>query len=128
MSASGKFAQRNYTYRGKTLDDLRAMELKDFVELLPTKRRRFISRSFDLKHVHLIEKLKKARQAVEGQADVHPPVVKTHLRYMVVLPEFVDIDIGIYVGHVFFKVQIKPEMIGHVLADITPSKEGYQAL
>ena len=123
MSASGKFAQRNYTYRGKTLDDLRAMELKDFVQLLPCQRRRFIERSFDSKHVHLIEKLKKARQSVEGQAGVRPPVVKTHLRSMVILPEFVDNVIGIYDGHVFFEVQIKPEMIGHVLADFAPSKK-----
>ena len=123
MSASGKFAQRNYTYRGKTLDDLRAMELKDFIQLLPSSRRRFIERSFTLKHIHLINKLKAARKSVEGQTGVRPPVVKTHLRSMVILPEFVDNVIGIYDGHVFFEVQIKPEMIGSVLADFAPSKK-----
>jgi small subunit ribosomal protein S15e len=123
MSASGKFAQRNYTYRGKTLDDLRAMKLDDFKKLLPSPRRRFFDRAFNLQHVHLIEKLKKARKAVEGQPGVRPPVVKTHLRAMVVLPEFVDNVIGIYDGHQFFEVQIKPEMIGMVLADFAPSKK-----
>jgi ribosomal protein uS19 len=123
MAAASKFSQRNYTYRGKTLDDLRAMDYKDFIELLPTRRRRYLQRSFCEKHVHLMEKLKKARLSVEGQAGVRPPVVKTHLRAMVVLPEFVDNIIGIYDGRAFAEVQIKPEMIGSVLAEFAPSKK-----
>ena len=119
---SSKFAQRNFTYRGKTLDDLKNMEVKEFVELLPSNRRRFVGRSFGLKHIHLIEKLKKARLAVEGQPGVRPPLVKTHLRAMVILPEFVDNVIGIYNGKEFIEIQVKPEMIGHVLADFSMPK------
>jgi len=121
--SSSKFAQRNYTYRGKTLDDLKSMELKDFVELLPSLRRRYVTRNFGVKHVHLINKLKKAREAVQGQAGIRPPVVRTHLRSMVVLPEFVDNVIGIYNGKEFVEVQVKPEMIGHVLADFSMPKK-----
>lgn len=117
-----KFAQRNYTFRGKTLDDLKKMELPDFVQLLGTKRKRFISRCFSVQHVHLINKLRKAREEVEGVAGARPPVVKTHLRSMVILPEFVDNVIGIYNGKEFVEVQIKPEMIGHVLADFSMAK------
>ena len=117
-----KFAQRNYTFRGKTLDDLKALEIPEFVKLLPSKSRRFISRCFGVQHVKLIQKLKAARQAVEGQAGVKPPVVKTHLRAMIILPEFVDNVIGIYNGKEFVEVQIKPEMIGHVLADFAMAK------
>ncbi|OHT06781.1 40S ribosomal protein S15-5 [Tritrichomonas foetus] len=117
-----KFAQRNYTFRGKTLDDLKAMEIPEFVKLLSTQRRRFIAREFGVKHVHLIKKLKAARDAVKGPGE-RPAVVKTHLRSMVVLPEFVDNVIGIYNGKEFVEVQIKPEMIGHVLADFSMAKK-----
>jgi ribosomal protein uS19 len=99
------------------------MEYKDFIELLPTRRRRYLQRSFCEKHVHLMEKLKKARQSVEGQAGVRPPVVKTHLRAMVVLPEFVENVIGIYDGRSFVEVQIRPDMIGSVFAEFAPSKK-----
>ena len=50
------------------------------------------------------------REAVKGTGE-KPPVVKTHLRSMVVLPEFVDNIIGICNGKEFVEVQIKPEMI-----------------
>lgn len=117
-----KFAQRNYTYRGKTLDDLRAMEIPDFVKLLGTRRQRYLSRSFGIKHVKLIKKLKAARDAVKGPGE-RPAVVRTHLRSMVILPEFVDNVVGIYNGKEFVEIQIKPEMIGHVFADFAMSKK-----
>ena len=117
-----KFAQRNYTFRGKTLDDLKALELPEFVKLLSSGRRRYIARNFGVKHLHLIAKLRKAREGVKNPGD-KPAVVKTHLRSMVILPEFVDNIIGIYNGKEFQEVQIKPEMIGHLLADFAMSKK-----
>lgn len=117
-----KFAQRNYTFRGKTLDDLRGMDIPDFIKLLNTHRQRYLSRSFGLQHIKFIKKLKAARAAVKGPGE-RPAVVRTHLRSMVVLPEFVDNVIGIYNGKEYVEIQIKPEMIGHVLADFSMSKK-----
>ena len=117
-----KFAQRNYTFRGKTLDDLRAMEVPEFVKLLSSQRRRYISREFGVKHIHLIKKLKAARDAVKNPGE-KPACVRTHLRSMVILPEFVDNVIGIYNGKEFIEIQVKPEMIGHVLADFSMPKK-----
>jgi ribosomal protein uS19 len=118
-----KFAQRNYSYRGKTLDDLKALDIPEFLKLLPSGRRRFVSRSLSHPHIRLIAKLHAAREQVKGQAGVRPPVVRTHLRSMVILPEFVDNVIGIYSGRVFVEILIKPEMIGHSLAEFAPSKK-----
>jgi small subunit ribosomal protein S15e len=108
-------------FRGKTLDELKGMDLPEFVKLLSCQRRRFISRCFSVQHVHLIKKLKAAREGVK-EAGARPAMVKTHLRSMVILPEFVDNVIGIYNGKEFIEVQIKPEMIGHVLADFSMPK------
>jgi ribosomal protein uS19 len=117
-----KFAQRNYMFRGKTLEELKSMEVPEFVKLLSAQRRRFIARCFQVQHVRLIKKLKDARESIKDQTGAKPPVVKTHLRSMVILPEFVDNVIGIYNGKDFVEVQIKPEMIGHVLADFAMPK------
>jgi ribosomal protein uS19 len=117
-----KFAQRNYTFRGKTLDDLKSLEIKAFVDLLGSHGRRYVHRRFGIPHLKLIGKLRKARESVAGQSGVRPPVVRTHLRSRVILPEFVDNVIGIYNGKEFVEVQIKPDMIGHVLADFSMAK------
>jgi small subunit ribosomal protein S15e len=117
-----KFAQRNYTFRGKTLDDLRGLQIDQFVDLLGSHGRRYAHRKLGVPHLLLIKKLKAAREKVANQTGVRPPVVRTHLRSMVILPEFVDNVIGIYNGKEFVEVQVKPDMIGHVLADFSMAK------
>jgi len=42
-----------------------------------------------------------------------PPVVKTHLRNMIIVPEMVASLVGVYNGPTFTQVYIKPDMIGH---------------
>jgi small subunit ribosomal protein S15e len=44
--------------------------------------------------------------------------VKTHLRNMItIVPEMIGSIVGVYNGKTFNKVEIKPEMIGHHLAE-----------
>ena len=118
-----KFAARNYSFRGKTLEDLQKMDRKDFIGLLPSSRQRYFERNFEAEQIHLLEKIRKEMKAIEGQNGAKPKVVRTHLRRMIVFPEMVDSFIGIYNGKEFVEVQIKPEMIGQVLAEFAPSKK-----
>lgn len=57
-----------------------------------------------------------------------PAVVKTHLRDMIVVPDMIGANIGIYNGKTFNQVEIKPEMIGHYLGEFSctykPTKHG----
>ncbi len=74
----------------------------------------------------LIKKLRLAKQnAVPNEK---PAVVKTHLRNMIVVPEMIGSVIGIYNGKVFNQVEIRPEMLGHYLAEFsisyTPTSHG----
>jgi ribosomal protein uS19 len=70
-----------------------------------------------------MNKLRAAHEEVAGQPGSRPKMVKTHLRAMVVFPEFVDNVITIFNGKEFVDVQISPEMIGDVLAEFAPSKK-----
>jgi ribosomal protein uS19 len=63
------------------------------------------------------------REKVKGEAGVRHPLVRTHLRSMVVLPAFVDTVIGIYNGRTFIEITVKPDMIGHVLAEFARSQK-----
>ncbi|KAG6493030.1 hypothetical protein ZIOFF_048003 [Zingiber officinale] len=50
-----------------------------------------------------------------------PEPVRTHLRNMIIVPEMTGSIIGVYNGKTFNQVEIKPEMIGHYLAEFSIS-------
>jgi small subunit ribosomal protein S15e len=48
-----------------------------------------------------------------------PDTVKTHLRDMIIVPEMIGSQVGVYNGKVFNNVEIKPEMVGHYLGEFS---------
>ncbi|KAL5788032.1 hypothetical protein ACOSP7_004981 [Xanthoceras sorbifolium] len=46
---------------------------------------------------------------------------KTHMLNMIIVPEMIGSIIGVYNGKTFNQVKIKPEMIGHYLAEFSIS-------
>ncbi|KAG6516154.1 hypothetical protein ZIOFF_026603 [Zingiber officinale] len=50
-----------------------------------------------------------------------PEPVRMHLRNMIIVPEMIGSIIGVYNGKTFNQVEIKPEMIGHYLAEFSIS-------
>ncbi|MFC3958677.1 30S ribosomal protein S19 [Halovivax cerinus] len=101
-----------FTYRGYTLDELQEMELDEVAELLPARKRRSIERGLSVEQEKLLEK---ARDRTEEETASNP--IRTHLRNMPVLPEFVDLTFAVYDGQEFGRVRIEPEMIGHYLGE-----------
>ncbi|KAL6006863.1 hypothetical protein ACLOJK_032359 [Asimina triloba] len=66
----------------------------------------------------LFDYLKQKREAPPGEK---PEPVRTHLRNMIIVPEMIGSIIGVYNGKTFNQVEIKPEMIGHYLAEFSIS-------
>merc|ERR1712215_531252 len=100
---------RKFTYRGVDLDQLLDMNNEQLVELFPCRQRRRFQRG-----------LKRNRRAKkECPALEKPAVVKTHLRDMIIIPEMVGSMVGVYNGKTFNQVEVKPEMIGHYLAEFS---------
>lgn len=62
--------------------------------------------------------LEQKREAPPGEK---PEPVRTHLRNMIIVPEMIGSIIGVYNGKTFNQVEIKPEMIGHYLAEFSIS-------
>ena len=88
------------------------MELDAVAELLPARQRRTITRGLSDEHQKL---LAKARDSTEEETANNP--LRTHLRDMPVLPEFVGLTFAVYTGQSFERVEVKPEMIGHYLGE-----------
>ena len=101
-----------FTYRGYTLDELQEMELDEVAELLPARVRRSINRGLSYEKEQLLEK---AREAGEEETANDP--IRTHLRDMPVLPEFVGLTFAVHNGQSFERVKVEPEMLGHYLGE-----------
>jgi len=101
-----------FTYRGHDLDELQAMSLEEVAELLPARQRRSIERGLTEEQQKLLEE---AREATEDGTANDP--IRTHLRDMPIVPEFVGITFAVHNGQAFERVRVEPEMIGHYLGE-----------
>jgi len=98
-------ARQEFTFRGKSIEELQRISLSELALLLPSNERRKI--------IRLNEQEKKFMAKV--QSSKKP--VKTHRRSMIILPFMVGKTILIYDGKSFQAVIIIPEMIGHRLGE-----------
>ena len=105
---------KEFMYRGHTLSSLQGMSMDEFIDLLPSRQRRSLQRGLTPEQRILLEKMRKAQEAVKKEEDV---TIKTHVRDMIILPEMVGVKILVHNGREFFPVEIKPEMIGHYLGE-----------
>jgi len=93
------------------------MEMPELVGLFHSRARRKFSRGLNRGHNTLIRKLRIAKKrAADGEK---PNPVRTHLRNMIVIPEMIGSVIGIYNGKTFNQVEIRPEMIGCYLGELS---------
>lgn len=103
---------RTFKFRGKTLEELKKMDLGKFSKLLKSSKRRSLKRGFDYEQKKILEKLERGED-----------FVKTKRRDMIVLPEMVGKKIGVYNGKEYVTLEIKPEMIGHYLGELVLTRE-----
>jgi small subunit ribosomal protein S19 len=101
-----------FTYRGHTLEELQAMDDDELAELLPARMRRTMKRGLSAAH----EKLREEAREADPEATANDPI-RTHLRDMPILPEFVGLTFSVHTGQSFERVEIEEEMIGHYLGE-----------
>ena len=101
-----------FTYRGHDLEELQDMSLEEVAELLPARMRRTITRGLSTQH----EKLLEEAQTADSEETANDPI-RTHLRDMPVVPDFVGLTFAVHNGQEFERVKVEPEMIGHYLGE-----------
>ncbi len=105
-----------FHYRGYTLEQLKKMNMDQFIQLLPARARRSLKRGLPPRQKKLLERLRRAYRAKKRGKDL---LTRTHVRDMICFPEMVGLKIGVYNGKTFEVVDIKPEMIGHYLGEFS---------
>ncbi len=111
---SSKIPKRKgeFTYRGKSVEELKKLSYDDFALLVPARQRRTIQRGFSEDHKKLLQKVK-----------IRDPNIRTHLRDMIVLPEMVGLKISIHSGKEFVPIEIIPEMMGHYFGEFVLTRK-----
>ena len=96
--------RKDFTYRGKTLEELKKLDVREFAKYLKSKQRRNVLRQF--------QKLENFVSLAKVRINKNKPV-KTHQRSFIIIPEMVGMRIHIHNGKSFVPVDIIGEMLGH---------------
>ncbi len=105
--------KKQYTYRGKSIEELKLLDVREFAKYLKSKQRRSVLRQF--------QDLEDFVSRVKKKADKNRPI-KTHKRTVIIVPQLVGLKIQIYNGHEFVPVEITKEMLGHRLGEFAMTR------
>lgn len=100
---------KEFSFRGKKIEDLQALSLEELSKLLTSRERRKIKRGFTAQEKKLFENIKK------NPGKFH----KTHVRSMIVLPQMVGAKVGVFSGKEWVQIDITPHMVGYRLGDFS---------
>ena len=100
--------KKQFKYRGKTIEELKKLDVREFAKYLKSRQRRFVLRNFQE-----IEKFVK-RAGVKISKNKQ---VRTHQRDIIVVPKMIGMKISVYNGRNFIQVEVMDEMLGHKLGE-----------
>jgi small subunit ribosomal protein S19 len=101
-----------FLFKGKSMDELRAMSIEEFATLIDSTKRRKITRGFTTQENIFLENVRSGKKNI-----------KTHCRDMLVLPEMLGMTIGVYTGREFLDVRLVDEMVGMRFGELAPTRK-----
>ena len=113
MADEQNIKKKEFRYRGKTPEELKEMDIREFAKLLKSNEKRTALRQSDEIQKFII----KCKKRVQRNK-----LIKTHQRHLVIVPEMVGLKIGIYNGQNFVQVLITGEMLGHRLGEFSVTR------
>ncbi len=137
-------AKKEFTYRGKTLQELQEMSLEDFAELLPTRGKRTLLRRLNRPFLKDLDKEADERRKWKIEVDIEydnalnkeidsvlkqklegkfPKPIKTHRRDTIIVPKMIGLQFAVYKGNSFEIVEVKPEMFGHYFGEFVLTRK-----
>lgn len=105
---------KEFTFEGKTVEELKLLEIREFAKYLTSRKKRSLLRQFDKVERFLL----KCRQKKEKSEKI-----KTHSRETIIVPAMVGLTIYVHNGKEFVPVKIIPEMLGHRLGEFALTRK-----
>ncbi len=103
---------REFTWQGKSEEDLKKLDLKVFMTMTSSRIRRSLKRGFTPDQQKLLKGVTENRQNLE-----------THCRDMVIIPAMIGKTIKVYNGKEFLPVMVTGEMLGHYLGEFSHTRK-----
>ncbi len=105
--------RKQFNFRGKTIEELKQLDTREFAKLVKSRNRRTILRNFqEIEDFVNRAKIKLSKDKL----------IKTHKRDLVIVPQMVEMKIYIYNGQKFLPVLVIAEMLGHKLGEFAPTR------
>ena len=101
-------AKKEFTYRGKSLAELKAMSIQEFMVLIPSNERRKLKRGYTEEEKNVMAQVKAGKNNIE-----------THCRDLVIVPSMVGLTIKVHSGKEFMPIMITEELLGHRLGEFS---------
>ncbi len=101
-----------FTWQGRTEEEIKKLDLKEFMKLIPSRQRRSLLRGFTEQQKILLEKV---------EAD--DKNIKTHCRNMVIVPAMVGKTIRVYNGKEYLPIIITVDMLGYRLGEFSHTRK-----
>ncbi len=100
---------RDFLYRGRSVEELKAISMDEFIRMLPSRMRRSLRRGITESQRIVIEKIRAAQPGDKP--------VKTHSRNLIILPEMIGKTVHVFNGLEFIEVKIDIKKVGHYLGE-----------
>ena len=105
--------RKQFKFKGKTMEELKVLDVREFAKFLRSRQRRTVLRQFQ--EIEKFINRSKAKLA-KGKR------IKTHKRDLIVTPQMVGMKIQIYNGQKFLPIEIIGEMLGHKFGEFAPTR------
>lgn len=99
-------------WRGKSVEELKAMSLNEFSALVTSRERRALKRGWTDRELKLLEKIRKKPEKFH----------RTKSREMLIVPEMLGVKIGVHDGKEYKAIEIKPYMLGRRLGEFVMTR------
>ncbi|MAF99252.1 MAG: 30S ribosomal protein S19 [Nanoarchaeota archaeon] len=104
--------KKEMTFWGKSEEELKQLDLKELLPLLPSRIRRSLTRGIS------DEQKKVMAKVANGESNI-----KTHCRNLIILPSMIGTLFRIHNGKDWMPVTIVAEMTGHRLGEFAPTRK-----
>lgn len=105
--------KKQFKYRGKTVEELKELNVREFAKYLKSRQRRFVLRRF--------QEIDKFIERADSKISKNKPV-RTHQRDLIIVPKMIGMKISIYNGRNFIQVEVIGEMLGHKFGEFAPTR------
>jgi len=105
--------KKEFMYRGKTLKELKDLDIREFAKLVKSNEKRTLLRQYDQIQKFILRSNKQIQ---------NKKLIRTHQRSLIIVPNMIGLKIHVHNGKEFAPVQIDEEMLGHRLGEFSATR------